>query len=424
MTLKRTKKRTEFKELREKAGLTLPEATQLIKVDQRTGYRYERGETKPTRLALDTLRQAAESRLAKVASPAGFRFIDLFAGIGGLRIGFESIGGRCVFTSEWDLKCQETYAQNFPDNHPIAGDIREYSSDPKKIPPHDVLVAGFPCQPFSIAGVSKKNALGRPHGFLCDTQGTLFFDTAQIIAHHRPAAFVLENVKNLERHDQGRTFATIINVLRNELGYHVQHRVISSEPWVPQKRQRIFIVGFREPTDFDLDALKLPSKEKGPKLGSILQPPEEVDDKYTLTAHLWKYLQDYKAKHNAAGNGFGFSLFGPNSVTRTLSARYYKDGSEVLVDQPGKRPRRLTPLECARLMGFDTPKRKFKITVSDTQAYKQFGNAVVVPVVEFIAKAMKPYIESALAKQPTDSRPAEKIRHVTRPDRQAVAVHG
>jgi DNA (cytosine-5)-methyltransferase 1 len=424
MTLKRTKKRTEFKELREKAGLTLLEATQLLKVDRRTTYRYERGETKPTRLALDTLRQAAERRLAKVASPVGFRFIDLFAGIGGLRIGFESIGGRCVFTSEWDLKCQETYAQNFPDDHPIAGDIREFSSNPDKIPAHDVLVAGFPCQPFSIAGVSKKNALGRPHGFLCDTQGTLFFDTAQIIAHHRPAAFVLENVKNLERHDQRRTFATIINVLRNELGYHVQHRVISSEPWVPQKRQRIFIVGFREPTDFDLSALKIPAKERGPKLGSILQPPEEVDAKYTLTAHLWKYLQDYKAKHNAAGNGFGFSLFGPKDVTRTLSARYYKDGSEVLVDQPGKRPRRLTPLECARLMGFDSPKRKFKITVSDTQAYKQFGNAVVVPVVEFIAKAMKPYIESALAKQPTESLPVEKIRHVTRPDRQVEAVHG
>jgi DNA (cytosine-5)-methyltransferase 1 len=357
MALKRAKKRTEFKELREQAGLTLPEATQLLKVDRRTTYRYERGETKPTRLALDTLRQAAQNRLASASSPEGFRFIDLFAGIGGLRIGFESIGGRCVFTSEWDAKCQETYALNFPDKHVIAGDIREYSSNPEKIPAHDVLVAGFPCQPFSIAGVSKKNALGHPHGFLCDTQGTLFFDTAQIIAHHRPAAFVLENVKNLQRHDQGRTFATIINVLRNELGYHVQHRVLSSEPWVPQKRQRIFIVGFREPTDFDFAALKLPPKENGPKLGSILQPPAEVSAKYTLTAHLWKYLQDYKIKHNAQGNGFGFSLFGPNDVTRTLSARYYKDGSEVLIDQPGDRPRRLTPIECARLMGFETRQR-------------------------------------------------------------------
>jgi DNA (cytosine-5)-methyltransferase 1 len=424
MALKATKRRTEFKRLREQAGLTLPEATKLLKVDRRTVYRYERGETKPTKLALDKLREAAEPRVAAVAAPLGFRFIDLFAGIGGLRIGFQSIGGRCVFTSEWDKKCQETYALNFPDKHVIAGDIREFSSNPEKIPAHDLLVAGFPCQPFSIAGVSKKNALGRPHGFLCDTQGTLFFDTAQIIAHHRPAAFVLENVKNLERHDQGRTFATIINVLRNELGYHVQHRVISSEPWVPQKRERIFIVGFRESTEFNLAALNVPAKGTGPKLGTILQPPHEVDAKYTLTAHLWKYLQAYKAKHNAAGNGFGFSLFGPKDVTRTLSARYYKDGSEVLVDQPGNRPRRLTPRECARLMGFETKDREFKIGVSDTQAYKQFGNAVVVPVVEFIAKAMKPYIESALVKQPTETLPPELARHVTRPDRIVASAHG
>ncbi|MFY7914034.1 MAG: DNA (cytosine-5-)-methyltransferase, partial [Rubrivivax sp.] len=231
----------------------------------------------------------------------------------------------------------------------------------------------------------------------CDTQGTLFFDTAQIIAHHRPAAFLLENVKNLESHDGGRTFATIMSVLRNELGYHVQHRIISSEPWVPQKRQRVFIAGFREPTTFDFAGLKLPPAENGPKLGSILQPPHEVDPKYTLTPKLWQYLQDYKKKHNAAGNGFGFSLFGPNDVTRTLSARYYKDGSEVLVDQPGQRPRRLTPIECARLMGFDRPGRPFRIAVSDTQAYRQFGNAVVVPVVEFVARAMQPHIAKALA---------------------------
>jgi DNA (cytosine-5)-methyltransferase 1 len=424
MSLRPTKKRTAFKQLREQAGLTLPETTQLVKVDLRTAYRYERGETKPTKLALDKLREAAESRLAQQSTPGGFRFIDLFAGIGGLRLGFQSIGGRCVFTSEWDTKCQETYALNFPDNHPIAGDIREYSSSPEKIPEHDLLVAGFPCQPFSIAGVSKKNALGRPHGFLCDTQGTLFFDTAQIIAHHRPAAFVLENVKNLERHDQGRTFATIINVLTNELGYHVQHRVISSEPWVPQRRERIFIVGFREPTSFNLAALRVPAKGQGPKLGSILQSPDEVDPKYTLTTHLWKYLQAYKAKHTAQGNGFGFGLFGPDDVTRTLSARYYKDGSEVLVKQPGNRPRRLTPKECARLMGFETEARKFKITVSDTQAYKQFGNAVVVPVVEFIAEAMKPHIEAALKRRPSSEGKDTKIRHVTRPDRQSQTVHG
>lgn len=424
MALKPAKKRTEFRKLREQAGLTLSEARDLLKVDLRTVYRYERGETRPTRLAIDALRMTAEARVARDGESAGFRFIDLFAGIGGLRLGFQSIGGQCVFTSEWDLKCQETYVQNFPGSHAIAGDIREYSANPEKIPAHDLLLAGFPCQPFSIAGVSKKNALGRPHGFLCDTQGTLFFDTAQIIAHHRPAAFVLENVKNLERHDGGRTFATIINVLRNELGYHVQHRVISSEPWVPQKRQRIFIVGFREPTKFDLDAIKVPQKGRGPKLGSILQSPDEVDPKYTLTAHLWKYLQDYKKKHNAAGNGFGYSLFGPDDVTRTLSARYYKDGSEVLVDQPGKRPRRLTPVECARLMGFETEDRKFKICVSDTQAYKQFGNAVVVPVVEFIARNMKPYIEEALRGQVSQIRALQPVVRITRPDRPAEAVYG
>lgn len=422
MTIARTPKHTEFRTLREKAGLTLPEAQELLKVDLRTIYRYERGETRPTRLALDVLRTAAEKAAPPAPSPRAFRFIDLFAGIGGLRLGFESIGGRCVFTSEWDGKCNETYRMNFPDNHEIAGDIRPYAEKPELVPEHDLLLGGFPCQPFSIAGVSKKNALGRPHGFLCDTQGTLFFDTAQIIAHHRPAAFVLENVKNLERHDSGRTFATIMHVLTKELGYHVQHRVISSQAWVPQKRERIFIVGFREPTKFDLAGLKLPDPEKGPKLGSILEP--EVDPKYTLTPKLWQYLQDYKKKHIAAGNGFGFSLFGPDDVTRTLSARYYKDGSEVLVAQGrGKRPRRLTPRECARLMGFETAKRQFRIPVSDTQAYKQFGNAVVVPVVEFLAKAMKRHIEAAIAK---DADPVKApARVVTRPDRrEPAAAHG
>lgn len=367
--------------------------------------------------ALDALRGAVGDD--STAPP--FRFIDLFAGIGGLRKGFDHIGGRCVFTSEWDLKSNETYRSNFPDNHQIEGDIRPFAENPALIPEHDVLLAGFPCQPFSIAGVSKKNALGRPHGFLCDTQGTLFFDTAQIIAHHRPAVFVLENVKNLERHDQGRTFATIMHVLREELSYHVQHRVISSQPWVPQKRERVFIVGFRDPTNFDFSALEIPDPERGPKLGSILE--DRVDPKYTLTAHLWKYLQDYKAKHTAAGNGFGFSLFGPKDVTRTLSARYYKDGSEILIEQKGTRPRRLTPRECARLMGFETEGQPFHIPVSDTQAYKQFGNAVVVPVSKFVAEALKPHIESAILKDATAS--SEPARKVTRPDRkERVAAYG
>lgn len=388
-----------FHKLRLKAGLSLTETAELLKVSPRSLLRYDKGDGEPSALAMDVLRKAAEARDAtQPALQRAFTFIDLFAGIGGLRRGFETIGGHCVFTSEWDRHAQETYQVNFRDNHPPEGDIREFSAEPGKIPDHDLLLAGFPCQPFSIAGVSKKNALGRPHGFLCDTQGTLFYDTAEIIKARRPAAFVLENVKNLERHDGGNTFRTIINVLRNELGYQVSHRVISSEAWVPQKRERIFIVGFREPTDFDLSSLELPDPAKGPKLGSILDPHDQVDAKYTLTPRLWEYLKAYKAKHAEKGNGFGYSVFGPNDVTRTLSARYYKDGSEILIEQPNNRPRRLTPRECARLMGFETKDRPFVLHGSDTQAYRQFGNSVVVPVIEFLAAAMRPYLEAAVAR--------------------------
>ena len=327
-----------------------------------------------------------------------FRFIDLFAGIGGFRRPFEALGGRCVFTSEWDRFCKETHTANFPEpeggDHAFVGDIRPYAAHPGKVPAHDVLLAGFPCQPFSIAGVSKKNALGRPHGFLCDTFGTLFYDLAEILRHHRPPAFLLENVKNLEGHDRGRTFATILHVLEHELGYSVSHRVITSAPWVPQKRERVFIVGFREHTSFDFDELAVPGGGS-PTLRDILDA--EVDPKYTLTAHLWNYLKNYKEKHRLAGNGFGYSVFGPDDVSRTLSARYHKDGSEILIGQTGRRPRRLTPRECARLMGFDAPGgAAFRIPVSDTQAYRQFGNAVVVPVVRAVADLMKPHIEALL----------------------------
>jgi DNA (cytosine-5)-methyltransferase 1 len=387
---------SEFRHIRERAGLSLEEAARLIEVSDRTAYRYEAGTSAPTKLALRTLNNAARKRAVAQRKGHAFTFIDLFAGIGGLRIGFEKIGGRCVFTSEWDEFCRKTYSANFSVDHQFGGDIREFARDPSRIPQHDVLVAGFPCQPFSIAGVSKKNALGRPHGFLCDTQGTLFFDLAQIIAHHRPAVFVLENVKNLERHDSGRTFATILNVLSQELGYRVHHQVISSEAWVPQRRERIFIVGFREDSQFDFSYLDIPRGRK-PRLGDILESPEQVDPKYTLTPHLWNYLQAYKAKHAKKGNGFGYSVFGPGDVTRTLSARYFKDGSEILVAQPGKRPRRLTPRECSRLMGFDRPQgNEFKIHVSDTQAYRQFGNAVVVPVVKAVAELLLPHIQAAL----------------------------
>lgn len=395
----------EFKALRLKTGLSRVETAGLLGVTERTVLRYENGESRPSPIAIKWLQEYIAKLPPPLKKPATFRFIDLFAGIGGLRIGFDQIGGRCVFTCEWDKYSQETYRENFGMGHPIAGDIRDYSRDPSLIPAHDVLLAGFPCQPFSIAGVSKKNALGRPHGFLCDTQGTLFFDLAQIIAHHQPPVFLLENVKNLQRHDQGRTFATIMNVLTNELGYEVHSRVISSAPWVPQKRERIFIAGFKKGSQFDFNRLAIP--EASPKLGSILDPHDVVDPKYTLTAHLWNYLKDYKDKHAAKGNGFGYSLFGPNDVARTLSARYFKDGSEVLIAQPGGRPRRLTPRECARLMGFTrSDGSEFSIPVSDTQAYRQFGNAVVVPVVKSVAALMKPHILRAIEKG-ASKRPAK-----------------
>jgi len=394
--------RTEFSELMNRAGLPIEQVADILRVSTRTVRRYIDGDGKRIdALKLDKLREVVNARCTDLR-PEGFRFIDLFAGIGGLRVPFEEIGGRCVFTSEWDRFSRETYAANFPEpadtDHVFAGDIRPWASEPAKVPEHDILLAGFPCQPFSIAGVSKKNALGRPHGFLCDTQGTLFHDLAKIIKHHRPPAFLLENVKHLERHDAGKTFATIMNVLENELGYRVRCQVISSAPWVPQKRERIFIVGFRDHSiDFEFDDLAIPSGES-PTLGAILDT--EVDAKYTLTEHMWTYLQGYKAKHQSAGNGFGYSLFGPDDVARTLSARYYKDGSEILIDQPGNRPRRLTPRECARLMGFEKPGRTdFRIPVSDTQAYRQFGNAIVVPVVRAVAQLMKPHLAEALERE-------------------------
>lgn len=391
--------RSDFADLMDRAGLGIEEVADMLGISDRTVRRHIKGEGKRIdALKLEKLRQAASARCEQ-DRPEEFRFIDLFAGIGGLRIPFEELGGRCVFTSEWDRFCKETYKANFPElpdsEHELVGDIRPFAATPERVPRHDVLLAGFPCQPFSIAGVSKKNALGRPHGFLCDTQGTLFYDLAKIIAYHRPPAFLLENVKNLERHDGGKTFGTIMHVLEEELGYRVFHKVISSAPWVPQKRERIFIIGFKDHRiRIDFEQLAVPVGN-GPTLGTILDA--EVDPKYTLTQHMWDYLQGYKEKHRSAGNGFGYSLFGPGDVARTLSARYYKDGSEILIEQKGNRPRRLTPRECARLMGFEKPgKSNFRIPVSDTQAYRQFGNAVVVPVVRAVAQLMQPRIAEAM----------------------------
>jgi len=392
--------------------------------DVKTVRRWEKGEMPCPATLEPVLREllhagASGASAGSAASrPARFRFVDLFAGIGGIRMGFDAHGGECVFTSEWNNYSRTTYVDNHGDgpNHTFVGDITTFAA--ADVPDHDVLLAGFPCQPFSIAGVSKKNALGRPHGFECTTQGTLFFDVARIIAEKRPAAFLLENVKNLMSHDRGRTFDVILQVLRDELGYDVHYRVIDGRHFTPQHRERIIIVGFRESASFSWDDLRLPAD--GPRLRAILHRTDgsepflpwdgerffdhaarRVQPRYTLTPGLWTYLQQYAEKHRAAGNGFGFGMAYPDSVTRTLSARYHKDGSEILVhqgeqrDEHGQgRPRRLTPRECARLMGFpDT----FRIPVSDTQAYRQFGNSVVMPVMREVARAMLPHLHAALA---------------------------
>jgi DNA (cytosine-5)-methyltransferase 1 len=396
----------DFSYLRQLAGLSIEQLSQQLEYSIRTLYRWERGERQPRQTVLLLLRNIVEARKT-LPSPESFKFIDLFAGIGGLRKGFESIGGKCIFTCEWDKYAQQTYKANFPnDSHEISGDITKIK--PEEIPEHDVLLAGFPCQPFSIAGVSKKNSLQRPHGFACETQGTLFFDVARIIEHHKPRVFLLENVKNLVNHDKGNTFRIIQKTLRDELGYHIHTKVIDAKSWVPQHRERIFIAGFRDTQDFSFNNLSIPDPLNGPKLKTILHPedgtePEDspftkgsngqVAEKYLLSNHLWKYLQDYAEKHRLKGNGFGFGLVGPENVTRTLSARYYKDGSEILISRGKDNPRRLTPRECARLMGFEKPGcTDFVIPVSDTQAYRQFGNSVVVPVVEAVARYMAPWI--------------------------------
>lgn len=374
----------------------------------------------------------------------GFRFIDLFAGIGGIRSGFEAIGGQCVFTSEWNKHAVRTYKANWycdPEQHHFNEDIRDITLSHRKeisddeaaahirdvVPQHDVLLAGFPCQPFSLAGVSKKNALGRAHGFACETQGTLFFDVVRIIDAHRPAIFVLENVKNLKSHDKGNTFRIIMETL-DRLGYEVADasvsgrddpKIIDGKHFLPQHRERIVLVGFRRDLnlhhDFTLRDLPAHYPARRPTFGELLDPT--VDVKYILSPLLWDYLYRYALKHQAKGNGFGYGLVDPQnpaSVARTLSARYYKDGAEILVDrgwdkQRGmedfndaanqqRRPRRLTPRECARLMGFEAPgENRFRIPVSDTQAYRQFGNSVVVPAFAAVARLLAPRIARAVS---------------------------
>jgi len=381
---------------------SLSDIAKKLGVNITTIRRWRNGECEPKPYAAEALHGIIKEALQHRANSSDFTFIDLFAGIGGLRTAFESAGGRCLFTSEWDSYAQKTYGMNFPDELPIHGDITKI--DAASVPDHDILVAGFPCQPFSIAGVSKKNSLGRVHGFADKTQGTLFFDVARIIAAKKPKAFLLENVKNLQSHDKGNTFKIIMDALVNELGYNTQYRILDARYWLPQHRERIVIIGFRDPVLFDFDSFMLPSNDGHAVLGDILHRTDgaepylehdgndyfdhqknKVNPKYTLSDKLWAYLQSYAEKHRSLGNGFGYGINTPDSVTRTLSARYYKDGSEILVAQKGKNPRRLTPRECARLMGFPD---SFIIPVSDTRAYKQFGNSVAVPVFSSVAQFM------------------------------------
>lgn len=306
-----------------------------------------------------------------------FKFIDLFAGIGGIRLAFQNNGGKCIFTSEWDSYAKKTYEANF--GEVPFGDITQISET--EIPEHDILLGGFPCQPFSIAGVSKKNSLGRQHGFLDKTQGTLFFDIARIIEHKKPKVFMLENVKNLVSHDKKKTFKVIIETL-TELGYSVHYKVLDAKYYVPQHRERIIIVGFNKSVFKGEETFTFPKPEDAElAVRDILET--KVEDKYTLSDKLWNYLQEYKKKHQAKGNGFGFGLTNLNGVSRTLSARYYKDGAEILIPQKGKNPRRLTPRECARIQGFPD---NFIIPVSNNQAYKQFGNSVATPLIQAVGK--------------------------------------
>lgn len=312
-----------------------------------------------------------------------FTFIDLFAGMGGFRLAMRAQGGKCIFSSEWNKYAQKTYLANFGDL-PF-GDITLESTKAYIPEKFDVLCAGFPCQPFSIAGVSKKNSLGRETGFKDKTQGTLFFDVADIISRHRPKAFYLENVKNLVSHDRGRTFKVIAETLE-ELDYSIHYRVLDGQSFVPQHRERIMIVGYDKKIYGGREKFRFPEPGKSQKcVGDILD--EKVPERYTLTDKLWNYLQNYAQKHKEKGNGFGYGLVNIKGITRTLSARYYKDGSEILIPQgEGVNPRRLTPRECARLMGY--PDDYIIDVVSDVQAYRQCGNSVIVPLVTAVSEQL------------------------------------
>ena len=309
------------------------------------------------------------------------KFVEFFAGIGGFGEGFKAVGGECVFANEWDKFAVQTYKANNPDVPVHAGDVRNL--DLGAVPDHDVLLAGFPCQPFSKAGISSRNALGIPTGLDDKDQGNLFFEVAKMAAYARPRIIVLENVRNFLTHDKGRTFRIVMETL-DRIGYKASHRVLNAAAWVPQNRKRIFIVAMRDGGAFNMDAVAVPPKDEWPVMSSVLAK-DGVADKYILSDRMWAYLKAHKEAHSRKGHGFGYGLVGPESRARTLMSRYYRDGSEILVRRPNGNPRRLTPRECARLMGF---RDDFVIPVSDSQAYRQFGNAVCPPVSKALAEAV------------------------------------
>jgi len=368
-----------IKEKRNSLGITqkdFADALRMGRNGERTLRRWENGESSPSNLELEHILQFAnEVPFENKKRKHKFRFIDLFAGIGGIRIPFQELGGKCVFTSEWDKFAQKTYRLNYGEEP--RGDIAEIEAS--EIDDFDVLLGGFPCQPFSQAGLKK--------GF-ADTRGTLFFEIERIIQAKRPKAFLLENVKQLRTHDKGRTLQVILQHL-HELDYFVDYDVLRAADYgVPQNRERIYIVGFDKRQINIEENYRFPYPEptyQRARLGDILE--SNVDEKYTISDRLWEGHLRRKREHLEKGNGFGFSLFNEESpYTNTLSARYYKDGSEILIDQgEGNNPRKLTPRECARLQGFP---ENFVIPVSDTQAYKQFGNSVAVPVVRAVARKL------------------------------------
>lgn len=378
----------QIKEKRQRLGMTQKEfadAVGLGKFGDRTIRRWEKGESEPNDLELRGILAFPEKPPFKNPENADYSMIDLFAGIGGTRLGFYQTGRvKSVYSSEWDKFSQKTYYANFGE-HPD-GDITKVNE--KDIPDHDILVAGFPCQAFSQAG--------KKMGFE-DTRGTLFFDVARILREKRPAAFLLENVKNLKSHDHGKTFAVIMNTLK-ELNYDVHYALFKARDFgAPQNRERIYIVGLNRDKVKSPEKFEFPIPPK-PKtcVGDILEPA--VDEKYTISDKLWEGHKRRKAEHKAKGNGFGYSLFNANSpYTNTISARYYKDGSEILIDQgPDKKPRKLTPREAARLQGFP---EDFIIPVSDTQAYKEFGNSVCVYTIHAIAEDMLRFLDENYTKK-------------------------